>query len=116
MEYEVFRHKDATDEEFDEVDKFFKQVEHEDKGLCNAAQRNLNADVYVAGDLNSFNEKGVIYFQKLVKEAVVQHRREEQRIGHEIWPARKTAARNGIQEEIDFCQGLCDSKSKEIEW
>jgi hypothetical protein len=116
MQYEVYRHKDATDEEFKEVDDFFKQVESEDKGLCNAAQRNLNAGVYVTGDLNSFNEKGVLYFQKILKEAVVQHRNEEQKAGGEMWPARRTAARNGIQEEIAFCQGLCDSKGKEVEW
>ncbi|RSL70869.1 hypothetical protein CEP53_001755 [Fusarium sp. AF-6] len=116
MQYEVYRHKDATDEEFKEVDDFFKQVESEDKGLCNAAQKNLNAGVYVTGDLNSFNEKGVLYFQKILKEAVVQHRNEEQKAGGEMWPARKTVARNGIQEEIEFCQGLCDSKAKEVEW
>ncbi|KAM0554746.1 hypothetical protein ACHAPJ_006818 [Fusarium lateritium] len=115
MQYEVFRHKDATDEEFDEVDNFFKQVESEDKSLCNAAQKNLNAGVYVAGDLNSFNEKGVLYFQKLLKEAVVQHRQDEQKHGKENWPAKRMTSRSGIQEEIDFCQGLCET-TKEVEW
>ena len=116
MQYEVFRHKDAMDEEFDEIDKFFKQVEHEDKGLCNAAQKNLNADVYVTGDLNSFNEKGVLYFQRLVKEAVVQHRGKEQEAGNKIRSAKRTAVRNGIEEEIEFYQDLCDLRGKEIEW
>lgn len=57
MQYEVFRHKDASDEEFKELDDFFKQVENEDKNLCNGAQRNLNAGVYVNGELQPFNEK-----------------------------------------------------------
>lgn len=116
MQYEVYRHKDATDEEFNEVDAFFKQVESEDKGLCNAAQRNLNAGVYVTGDLNSFNEKGVLYFQKLLKDAVVAHREEEKKAGDEIWPTRRMAARTGIQEEIEFCKDLCNSYAKEVEW
>ncbi|PCD43236.1 hypothetical protein AU210_002337 [Fusarium oxysporum f. sp. radicis-cucumerinum] len=116
MQYEVYRHKDATDEEFQEIDQFFKQVESEDKDLCNAAQKNLNAGVYVTGDLNSFNEKGVLYFQRLLKDAVVQHRKEEQKDGKEIWPATRIAARSGIQEEVEFCQGLCQSTNKEVEW
>jgi hypothetical protein len=116
MQYEVYRHKDATDKEFNEIDSFFKQVEAEDKGLCNASQKNLNAGVYVTGDLNLYNEKGVLYFQKLLKEAVVQHRKGEQKDGREIWPARRMGERNGIQEEVDFCQDLCTSKNKEVEW
>lgn len=57
MQYEVFRHKDATDKDFNEMDSFFKQVENEDKELCNGAQQNLNAGVYVTGNLHPFNEK-----------------------------------------------------------
>ena len=57
MEYEVFRHNDATDEQFHEIDAFFKQVLKEDKDLCNNAQRNLNAGIFMNGQLHPRNEK-----------------------------------------------------------
>lgn len=117
MQYEVYRHKDATDEEFEVVDEFFKQVESEDKGLCNAAQKNLNAGTYVSGNLHSSNEKGVLYFQKRVKETVMEHRAQEQKVGGEIWSTRRTPSNdNGLQEEIAFCEGLCSTEGSKIEW
>ncbi|KAJ3547160.1 hypothetical protein NM208_g1659 [Fusarium decemcellulare] len=117
MQYEVFRHKDATDDEFQEIDRFFKQVENEDKGLCNAAQRNLNAGTYTTGDLHSFNEKGVLYFQQHIREAVKEHRSAEEDAGGEIWPSRRIPSNPGkLDDDIAFCEGLCQSDSKHIEW
>jgi hypothetical protein len=52
MEYEVYRHCDATDEEFNKIDQTFKQVLLEDKDLCNNAQKNLNAGVFLSGPLH----------------------------------------------------------------
>ncbi|KAJ0123915.1 cytochrome P450 oxidoreductase [Diaporthe amygdali] len=57
MEYEVYRHKDATDEEFTRVSDTFKQVLKEDKDLCNAAQKNLNASIFIKGELHPQAEK-----------------------------------------------------------
>lgn len=57
MEYEVYRHKDATDEEFSTIDELYKQVLKEDKDLCNNAQRNLNAGLFTNGRLQPENEK-----------------------------------------------------------
>ena len=57
MQYEVYRSRKASQEEFEEMDKFFKQVENEDKNLCTAAQVNLNSGSYVVGELHPFNEK-----------------------------------------------------------
>lgn len=56
MMYEVFRHKDATDKQFKDMDDWFKQIEGEDIVLCNGAQRNLNAGTYVTGELHPSNE------------------------------------------------------------
>jgi hypothetical protein len=61
LQYEVYRHKDAPTEVFDELDAFFKQVEGEDKQLCEGAQRNLNAGVYVNGVLHPSTEKVCFY-------------------------------------------------------
>lgn len=57
MEYEVYRSNDATDEDFTEVSDFFKQVLKEDKDLCNGAQKNLNAGIFMSGELHPRVEK-----------------------------------------------------------
>ncbi|OQE26670.1 hypothetical protein PENSTE_c005G05749 [Penicillium steckii] len=117
MQYEVFRHKDASDEEFKELDDFFKQVENDDKNLCNGAQRNLNAGVYVNGELQPFNEKGVLYFQSLVKQNLFIHREEEESKGKEIWPTmRKTLKSTSLDDEIDFCAKIEDCGKAELAW
>ncbi|KAH8592344.1 iron-sulfur cluster-binding protein [Bisporella sp. PMI_857] len=107
MEYEVYRHLDATDEAFTHINELFKQVLREDKDLCNNAQKNLNAGVFTNGRLHPWNEKGPLYFQKLVKNAVMTHREEEVRLDNEIWPAKAHIDKlNGLDEEISFCAGL----------
>ncbi|KAF7554871.1 hypothetical protein G7Z17_g2596 [Cylindrodendrum hubeiense] len=116
-QYEVYRHRGATDEEFKEIHDFFTQVETEDKGLCNAAQKNLNAGTYVSGDLHSSNEKGVLHFQKHLKETVMEHRAREQKAGGEIWPTRRIPSNaQGLKEEIAFCEGLCSTEGSKMEW
>ncbi|KAL1865000.1 hypothetical protein Daus18300_007347 [Diaporthe australafricana] len=57
MEYEVYRHKDATDEEFTYITETFKTILKEDKDLCNAAQKNLNGNVFINGELHPMAEK-----------------------------------------------------------
>lgn len=57
MEYEVYRHKDATDEEFTEISDFFKNIMQEDKDLCNGAQKNLNGGIFLNGELHPRVEK-----------------------------------------------------------
>ena len=57
MEYEVYRHNEASDEDFNYISEFFKQVLREDKDLCNAAQKNLNAGIFTNGQLHPENEK-----------------------------------------------------------
>ncbi|KAL4963418.1 aromatic ring-hydroxylating oxygenase subunit alpha [Aspergillus stella-maris] len=121
MQYEVFRHKDASDETFKELDDFFKQVEGEDKELCNGAQRNLNAGVYVNGNLQPVNEKGVLYFQSLVKRNLFDHRQREEQAAGEIWPSMKNVMKDtSLNDEIQFCSGLqCSDYAKsrsELAW
>lgn len=52
-----------------------------------------------------------------MKRALVEHRKEEQKRGKQIWPATQnvTAA---TSEEMDFCESLaCDpEKSKALAW
>lgn len=57
VENEVYRHKDATDKEFDDINAFYRQVLDEDRELCVGAQENLSAGVFVNGELHPNKEK-----------------------------------------------------------
>ncbi|KAI1617058.1 Rieske [2Fe-2S] iron-sulfur domain-containing protein [Exophiala viscosa] len=107
MQYEVYRRRGLAEQEFRDIDAFFKQIENEDKGLSNGAQRNLNSDTYVSGPLHSHNEKGVIYFKGLVKAAVEQHWSEEEKLGHKIVPIRRSMRSESIEAEERFCNAVC---------
>jgi hypothetical protein len=121
MEYEVYRHKDATDEAFNYIWDTFKQVLTEDKDLCNAAQKNLNAGIFLNGELHPRVEKGPLFFQALSRSLVMAHREEEEKVGHEIWPARPRHQKSKQTEEDEsFCEGLedgkCAAEAPELEW
>lgn len=53
----MYRHNDASDEKFTYINDMFKQVLKEDKDLCNAAQKNLNAGIFTNGELHPLVEK-----------------------------------------------------------
>lgn len=121
MEYEVYRHKDATDEAFDGITATFRQILQEDKDLCNAAQQNLNGGVFQAGELHPRVEKGPLFFQETTKKLVMDHWEEEQKLGTQIWPATpQHEVSKRTQEEIDFCGGLedkgCAGENSALQW
>jgi len=57
IEFEVYRHKNATDDQFANMNIFYETIMEEDKHLCNAAQANLSAGVFVNGELHPDKEK-----------------------------------------------------------
>ncbi|KPM36567.1 hypothetical protein AK830_g9985 [Neonectria ditissima] len=119
MEYEVYRHNDTTDKQFTHIDEMFKQILLEDKDLCNAAQKNLNAGIFTNGELHPRVEKGPLFFQGLTRKVVMEHRQQEEAVGKEIWPATpKHVVSEKNQEDIDFCKGLdCSGKEPtELAW
>jgi hypothetical protein len=118
MEYEVYRHKDATDEGFEKIDSMFKRILGEDKYLCNEAQKNLEAGVFVNGELHPGKEKGPLYFQSMVRKLLREHRQREETAKSEIWPARQVLPKGKLAqmsvEDAVFCDQLdCE---KEIAW
>lgn len=116
MEYEVYRHKDATNEEFEHIDSFFKRVLGEDKYLCDAVQRNLNAGVFTNGELHPDLESAPIFFQNTVRQLVIDHRRKEDDKGEELWPARRFLPHSGAtNDDGAFCDGLACKASQEME-
>ncbi|KAJ4344846.1 uncharacterized protein N0V89_012590, partial [Didymosphaeria variabile] len=106
-------HKSANDEDFEHINQFFKRVLAEDKWLCNLTQSNLNAGIYVNGQLHSTHEQGPLYFQSLVKKAVKDHKQQEQKLGEEIWPARQKVNTPEISKELQFCSGLACGKGNQ---
>lgn len=57
IEFEVYRHRNATDEQFEKMKSFYSTIMEEDRHLCNASQRNLNSGVYFNGELHPDKEK-----------------------------------------------------------
>lgn len=119
MEFEVYRHKDGDLEEFKKVDAMFKRIQSEDKWLCNNAQKNLSAGVFVNGELHPRMEKGPLFFQDKVRTLLQSHRQSEEALKQEIWPARQkfveTPTSNADDEE--FCNRLdCATGTRELEW
>lgn len=89
MRYEVYRQKYATDEDFNLISDMYKRIMSEDKYLCIHSQKNLNAGVFINGQLHPEMEKGPLHFQKTVREVVMEHRKKEEAAGREIWPAQQ---------------------------
>lgn len=121
MEYEVYRHKDASDADFKDICDSFQQILKEDKDLCNAAQDNLNSGIFQNGELHPRVEKGPLYFQSLTRKLVMDHRREEDTLGREIWRVTPThKMTDQTQKEVDFCNsleaGTCSAGDTTLEW
>lgn len=116
MEYEVYRKIDGDPEEFDKTDQLFKRVLSEDKWLCNETQKSLEAGIYINGPLHPDYESGPVYFQSLVRKAIYEHRKEEEKHKSQIWPAAPTVE-SGADEDEAFCAGLsCGPDSKALAW
>jgi len=119
VSYEVYRNKNASEEDFQRVNQMYKRVMTEDKALCTAAQKNLSNGVFVNGEMHPKMEKGPLYFQKLVREAVSEHNERERTTKQEIWPARQKLPHSATvsEQDVDFCSGLaCQSNQELLAW
>ncbi|KAL4959992.1 aromatic ring-hydroxylating oxygenase subunit alpha [Aspergillus stella-maris] len=122
IENEVYRHKSATDEEFNNIISFYRQVLDEDRELCEGVQRSLKSGVFLNGELHPDKEKGPIRFQEVLRGMVMEHARGEEKLGSEIWPATPKDRGRGdgkVDEEIKFCmklEGQACPGSEELAW
>ncbi len=101
------------------MNQIYKRVMSEDKALCDAAQKNLNAGVFINGELHARLEQGPLHFQHTVRKHVTAHYKLEQTAGTEIWPARQMLPNSATvsKEDIDFCSTLaCRKDSKDLDW
>jgi hypothetical protein len=120
MYYEVFRNKNSSDEDFQVINDMYKRIMSEDKYLCANAHKNIQAGVFVNGELHPKMEQGPLFFQKLVRELVTEHHNKEKKARKEIWPARQTLTGNAEVSEKDlaFCSSVDCSALKDggLDW
>lgn len=117
MKYEVYRNKNSSEEDFETISSMYKRIMSEDKYLCANAQRNINAGVFVNGELHPKMEKGPLFFQKSVRDLVTAHHKREQEAGDEIWPSRQTLPKTAAaaEKDVGFCSAVncCSKANKE---
>ena len=119
MHYEIYRNKHSGEEDFKLISEMYARVMAEDKVLCDNAQKNLNAGVFVNGQLHPKYEKAPLFFQAVNREVVVEHYKREKAEGREIWPARQKLPDSAVvsQEDIEICQGLgCGAHKEAVDW
>ncbi len=119
MQYQIFRNKNSSEEDFNLISQLYARVVSEDKALCEAAQRNLNAGIFVNGEMHPRLEKGPLYFQKVTRETIAEHYRKEKAEKKEIWPARQNLPSNATisMEDEEICSGLaCQTNQEGLVW
>jgi phenylpropionate dioxygenase-like ring-hydroxylating dioxygenase large terminal subunit len=107
LQYDIFTKKGLPEADKKEFVEFLQQVEIEDFDLCVKTQKNLNQGVYSTGFLHPQKERGVVFYQNLVKDMVKEHFAKEKELGQQINPAKIGADRGG--EETDELEQICQS-------
>ena len=107
MQYQIFRNKNSTDEQFHLIADMYARVVSEDKILCELAQKNLNAGIFVNGELHPRLEKGPLYFQKVAREVIWEHAKREQAAKKEWWFRQRS---KGLQTQV-----LLDTEQADLE-
>lgn len=119
MHYEIYRNKHASEENFKIISEMYARVMSEDKILCERSQRNINSGVFVAGEMHPRCEKGPLYMQQSVREAIYEHFNKEKAAGEEIWPARQQIPNSAevSQMDLEICKGLtCGNQKDGLAW
>lgn len=120
MKYEVYRNKNSSDEDFELINQMYKRIMSEDKYLCDHTQKNLNAGVFVNGEMHPRMEKGALHFQQTVRELVKAHHDRETEAKGEIYPARQVLPKTAIvsEKDIEFCSAIneCSVSKPVLAW
>ena len=92
MHYQIFRNRNSSEEDFQRIHQLYKQVVSEDKVLCELAQNNLNAGIFVNGEMHPRLEKGPLAFQEKQRRVIREHFKREQVLEKAIWPVKQQTA------------------------
>lgn len=114
MHYEVYRNKTSSEEDFKTIADTYARVMGEDKVLCDRAQQNLNAGVFINGELHPRWEKGPLFFQQTARKAITEHFHKEKQAGKEINPAMQRLPEGESNEDLEICASLACSARKEV--
>ncbi|KAI5959384.1 uncharacterized protein KGF55_005361 [Candida pseudojiufengensis] len=113
LQYDIYTKKGINEFEKKEFVDFLQLVELEDFELCQLTQKNLNEGIYSSGYLHPEKERGVLYYQTLVRDMIKEHYELEQKNdGKPIDPASIQAnpKNKDILELEQICQSLdCSS-------
>ena len=101
MRYEVYRHKDASQDEFVTISDMYKRVMSEDKALCEAAQKNINAGVFVNGEMHPVKEQGPLFFQGRCRDIVTAYHKREQLAAKKTQPPQ---SQEQMYNSIEVCR------------
>lgn len=119
MHYQIFRNKHSTQEQFQLISQLYNKVVGEDKVLCELAQKNLNAEVFVSGEMHPRLEKGPLFFQRVARKIIREHYEREKAAKKEIWPARQQLPSSAVlnNEDTELCSGLsCTTNGAGLAW
>lgn len=121
LQYDVYTKKGLPASEAKEFIDFLQLVELEDFNLCVLTQRNLNQGIYNSGFLHPLKEKGVLYYQGVVRDMVKEHFALEEKKGGIVNPAAigGGSTNASVQELNELCNKLecgSDSGKSDMEW
>lgn len=119
LQYDIYTKKGLPDAEKKEFVDFLQLVELEDYNLCQATQKNLNQGIYGSGFLHPKKERGVLYYQGLVRDMVKEHFALEEKKGGIVNPAFVGGSLNESVKELDeLCSKLggCGTEKNGIDW
>ena len=119
MHYQIFRNKNSTNEQFELIHKLYAKVVSEDKILCELAQKNLNAEIFVNGEMHPRLEKGPLFFQQVTRKIIREHYEREKTAKKEVWPARQQlpSAASMSSEDAEICSSLsCRVNEEGLAW
>ncbi|CAI5759648.1 unnamed protein product [Candida verbasci] len=117
LQYDIYTKKGIDESTKKEFVDFLQSVEIEDFNLCKLTQKNLKEGIYSSGYLHPQKERGVLYYQGLVKDMVKEHFDKEQAKGEKIDPA--SIGSNPKDKAIDELEYICkaiECSDKSIDW
>lgn len=121
LQYDIYTKKGLPKSEAKEFIDFLQLVELEDFNLCVLTQKNLSQGIYNSGYLHPTKEKGVLYYQGVVRDMVKLHFALEEKRNGIVNPASFAggAVNSSVQELNDLCDKLeCGSSEgkSDMEW
>lgn len=115
VEYEVYRHKNASDTEFKKTDDVFKRIFAENESIFSNAEKSITAATNAS--TRSRIEPVPLYFQSQVYESLEHHKDLEEAAGKPIRPAQQVVTNSVTDQDSELCAGLtCGDDAKKLEW